>query len=66
MANPFANSLKFWGVQWAAFAITEDIAEKLKRISPASIDRTIKKDKAALRLKGKSLTKPIDSLLTVV
>jgi hypothetical protein len=35
---------------------------KLKKISPASIDRYLKKDKEALRLKGKSLTKPIDSI----
>jgi len=48
--------------QWKAFAITEEIAEKLKKISPATIDRYLKKDKESLRLKGKSLTKPIDSL----
>jgi transposase InsO family protein len=48
--------------QWPAFGITKEIAEKLKKISPATIDRYLKKDKAALRLKGKSLTKPIDSL----
>ena len=48
--------------QWPAFGITEGIAEKLKTISPASIDRYLKKDKAALRLKGKSLAKPLDSL----
>ena len=48
--------------QWPAFGITLEIAEKLKKISPASIDRYLKKDKQALRLKGKSLTKPLDSL----
>jgi len=48
--------------QWPAFGITEETAEKLKKISPASIDRYLKKDKDALRLKGKSLTKPIASL----
>jgi hypothetical protein len=48
--------------QWPAFGITGDTAEKLKKISPASIDRYLKKDKQALRLKGKSLTKPINSL----
>jgi len=47
---------------WPAFGITGEIAEKLKKTSPASIDRYLKKDKQALRLKGKSLTKPIDSL----
>jgi hypothetical protein len=47
---------------WPAFHITEDIAEKLKRISPATIDRYLKKDRAALRLKGKSLTNPLSSL----
>jgi len=48
--------------QWPAFGTTEEIAEKLKTISPASIDRYLKKDKEALRLKGKSLTKPVNSL----
>jgi hypothetical protein len=47
---------------WPAFHITEKIAEKLKKISPASIDRYLKKDRDALRLKGKSLTKPLCSL----
>jgi hypothetical protein len=37
-------------------------AEKLKKISPASIGRYLKKGKEALRLKGESLTKPPDSL----
>jgi hypothetical protein len=44
--------------RWPAFGITEETAEKLKKISPASIDRYLKKDKDALRLKGKSLTNP--------
>ena len=48
--------------RWPAFGITADIAEKLAGISPASIDRYLKKDKAALRLKGKSGTKPLPSL----
>jgi transposase InsO family protein len=48
--------------QWPAFGITGEIAEKLKKISPASIDRYLKKDKQAPRLKGKSLTKPMNSL----
>ncbi|MDR1574834.1 MAG: transposase, partial [Treponema sp.] len=48
--------------QWPAFQISEAIAEKLKTISPATIDRYLKKDKEALRLKGKSLTKPVVSL----
>jgi hypothetical protein len=47
---------------WPAFGITRETAEMLKKISPASIDRYLKKDKQALRLKGKSLTKPMDSL----
>jgi hypothetical protein len=42
--------------QWSAFGITADIKAKLLAISPATIDRVLKKDKAAL--KGKSLTKP--------
>jgi hypothetical protein len=48
--------------QWPAFGITGETAEKLKKISPPSIDRYLKKDKEALRLKGKSRTKPMDSL----
>jgi len=48
--------------KWPAFAITEEIAEKLKKISPATIDRYLKKDKADLKLKGKSHTKPMKSL----
>ena len=48
--------------RWPAFGITREIAEKLTKISPASIDRYLKKDKETLRLKGKSLTKPLDSL----
>jgi hypothetical protein len=48
--------------EWPAFKITPEIAEKLKTISPATIDRYLKKDKEALRLKGKSLTKPLCSL----
>jgi hypothetical protein len=48
--------------KWKAFGITVGIAEKLKKVSPASIDRHLKKDKESLRLKGKSLTKPVDSL----
>jgi hypothetical protein len=47
---------------WPAFNITPPVAEKLKTISPATIDRYLKKDKEALRLKGKSLTKPLRSL----
>jgi hypothetical protein len=43
---------------WQAFGITADIKAKLLAISPATIDRVLKKDKAALALKGKSLTKP--------
>jgi len=48
--------------RWPAFGITDEIAEKLEKISPASIDRYLKKDKEAFRLKGKSLTKPLNSL----
>jgi hypothetical protein len=44
--------------QWPAFGITPDIREKPLKISPAAIDRALKKDRAALALKGKSLAKP--------
>ena len=43
---------------WPAFGITAAIREKLLSISPATIDRALKKDRAALAIKGKSLTKP--------
>jgi hypothetical protein len=49
-------------VGWPAFAITPEIREQLTRISPATIDRYLKKDKDALRMKGKSLTKPVMAL----
>jgi hypothetical protein len=48
--------------QWPAFHISSGIAEKLKTISPATIDRYLKKDKQALRLKGQALTKAFGSL----
>ena len=48
--------------KWRAFNITEETAEKLKKISPATIDRYLKVDRESLKIKGKSLTKPIDSL----
>ena len=45
-----------------AFGITPEIAEKLCKISPASIDRYLRKDKAAMRFKGKSRTKAVKGL----
>ena len=42
--------------RWSEFHITRETAEKLKKISPAAIDRYLKKDRDALKLKGKSLT----------
>ena len=48
--------------QWPAFGITAPVAEKLQAISPATIDRYLKKGKLALKLKGKSLNKPMASL----
>jgi hypothetical protein len=35
---------------WPAFGITADIKTKLLAISPAAIDRALKKDKAAHRI----------------
>ncbi len=48
--------------EWKAFGITPEIAEKLTEISPATIDRYLKKDKQDMRIKGKSLTKPVNGL----
>jgi hypothetical protein len=45
--------------KWSAFGIMADIGEKVLKISPATIDRTLKKDRAALALKGKSLANPL-------
>jgi hypothetical protein len=59
---PFMRQQMAYIAGWPAFHITADIAEKLIRISPASIDRYLKKDKEALKVKGKSLTKPLGSL----
>jgi hypothetical protein len=65
---PFMRQQMRYIAGWTAFHITEEVAEKLKKISPrvysidTSIDRYLKKDKAALKLKGKSLTKPLNSL----
>jgi hypothetical protein len=44
-----------------AFHAAQDIAEKPGKISPAATGRHLKKDKAALRLKGESLAKPLYS-----
>ncbi|GMO68692.1 MAG: hypothetical protein Ta2A_16990 [Treponemataceae bacterium] len=48
--------------EWSAFGITPDIREKLEKISPATIDRVLKKNRDAMRLKGKSCTKSNDTL----
>ncbi|MDR2482190.1 MAG: transposase family protein [Treponema sp.] len=45
-----------------AFGITPETAGLLCRISPAAIGRHLKTDKAALKVKGESLTKSLDSL----
>jgi hypothetical protein len=47
---------------WPAFRIAGETAEKLKKTSPATADRYLKKDRDALGLKGKSLAKPLSSL----
>jgi hypothetical protein len=60
--SPLMRQQMIYIVRWPAFGITVEIAEKLKKISPATIDRYLKKDKESLRLKGKSCTKPAHSL----
>jgi hypothetical protein len=59
---PFMRQQMPFIASWQAFGITPETAGLLCRISPATIGRYLKKDKAALKLKGKSLTKPLDSL----
>jgi hypothetical protein len=49
-------------VDWPAFPFTPEIREKLMTISPATIDRVLKKDKAELKLRGKSCTKSLNGL----
>jgi hypothetical protein len=48
--------------RWPAFGISPASREKLMSISPATIDRVLRKDRAAPALKGKSLTKSADLL----
>jgi hypothetical protein len=40
------------------FALDDDVAQKLKEISPATIDRLLSKTKKALKVRGTSGTKP--------
>jgi Ni/Co efflux regulator RcnB len=47
---------------WKPFNITPEIREKLMRISPSRINYYLRQDKAALKIKGKSLTKPANGL----
>jgi hypothetical protein len=42
---------------WPAFGISSTVREKLMKISPVTIDRVPRKDKAALALRDKSFTK---------
>jgi hypothetical protein len=59
---PLMRQIMPFMADWPAFKITDEIREKLINISPATIDRYLKKDKDALRLKGKSCTKPVMAL----
>jgi len=59
---PFMRQQMRYIAEWPSFNITEETAEKLKKISPATIDRYLRKDKESLRMKSKSLTKPMASL----
>jgi hypothetical protein len=47
---------------WKPFNITPEIKVKLLKISPARIDYYLRPDKAALKIKSKSLTKPVNGL----
>ncbi|MDR0628904.1 MAG: transposase [Treponema sp.] len=59
---PFMRRQMAYIALWPAFGITPEVREKLMRISPATVDRALKKDKDALKISGKSLTKPCDPL----
>jgi hypothetical protein len=54
---PFMRQQMDYIALWPTFGISPAVRKKLMRISPATIDRALKNDKAALALKGKSLTK---------
>ena len=60
--SPFMRQQMDYISQWSVFGITSEIREKLEKISPATIDRILKKDKDAMRLKGKRCTKSNDKL----
>ena len=45
-------------IRFGEIRCSDDIISKLRRMSASSIDRLLKKDKASLRLKGISTTKP--------
>ena len=59
---PFMRQQMAYIALWPAFGITPEVREKLMRISPATVDRALKKDQDALKISGKSLTKPCDPL----
>ena len=59
---PFMRQQMEYIGQRPAFSITGETAEKLKKTSPAAIDRYLKKDRDALRVKGKIFTKPLKPL----
>jgi transposase InsO family protein len=54
---PFMRQQMPFIADWPAFRITPEIREKLMNISPATIDRALKKTKESMRLKGKRCTK---------
>jgi hypothetical protein len=55
---PLMKEIMDFLVKWPEFRITEEIAEKLMKISPATIDRLLRAEKKKLGTKGISGTKP--------
>jgi hypothetical protein len=58
LLSPLIREQMAFFEDWAPFGITPGIKEKLLRISPATIDRALKKDRKKLSPKGISGTKP--------
>jgi hypothetical protein len=62
LLTPFMRQNMNYIAAWKPFNITPEIKAKLLKISPARIDYYLRADKAALKIKGKSLSKPVNAL----
>jgi transposase InsO family protein len=60
--SPFLRQQMKFIADWSAFGITPEIRQKLLEVSPATIDRALKKARDDMKLKGKSCTKSVHRL----